>query len=141
MTKQRGLSISDVAAQTGLSTHVLRKYEREGLLLSEVQRDSCGRRIYDPIDVEWLCNCVKLRSCGMPLPEIRRYVCLVKKGPGNERERLTVLQDQRLRLHRKIAELTSALTLLDHKVALYEDHLDRGKTSAPWAEPVHDSDI
>ncbi|MDQ1494354.1 MAG: hypothetical protein QOG69_837, partial [Actinomycetota bacterium] len=52
------LSIGQVAAQTGLSVHSLRLYEREGMFASDVGRDEAGRRVYSRWDVEWLANCV-----------------------------------------------------------------------------------
>lgn len=132
------LGIGEVAARTGLSVHVLRKYEREGLLLSTVRRDAAGRRLYDPVDVDWLQNCARLRESGMPLADIRRYVQLVKGGVGNETSRVDILQQHRARLREQRATIDSALTLIDHKISLYEDHLASGATDAPWAEPIRD---
>ena len=51
------------------------------------RRDAAGRRVFTGEEVEWLKVCTKLRSSGMPLPEIRRYAELVVAGPGNEIER------------------------------------------------------
>lgn len=130
------LNIGEVSGRTGLSTHVLRKYEREGLLLSPVERDSCGRRVYDPIDVDWLQNCVRFRQSGMPLADIRTYVELVKAGDGNETDRMDVLRRHRERLESEISSLISARELVDYKLSLYERHLDSGHRSAPWAEEV-----
>lgn len=130
------LSIGEVSALTGLSDHVLRKYEREGLLLRPVTRDSAGRRLYDPIDVEWLRNCVRFRESGMPLAEIRRYVDLVKQGDGNERGRIGILRQHRVRLQEQRAAIDAALALTDRKIAIYEEHVDSGAPAAPWSETV-----
>ncbi len=134
------LSIGEVAARTGLSVHVLRKYEREGLLLSPVRRDGAGRRLYDPVDVDWLRNCVRLRESDMPLADIRRYVELVKAGNGTERERIAILQRHRTRLQDRRNAIDGALSLINHKIELYEDHVESGATDAPWAEPVRAAD-
>ncbi|MEO6115495.1 MAG: MerR family transcriptional regulator [Pseudolysinimonas sp.] len=40
-----GMSISDMAAETGLSTSTLRYYEQEGLLLAQPDRASGGRPV------------------------------------------------------------------------------------------------
>jgi DNA-binding transcriptional MerR regulator len=134
------LSIGEVAARTGLSVHVLRKYEREGLLLSPVRRDGAGRRLYDPVDVDWLRNCVRFRESDMPLSDIRCYVELVRAGNGTERERVAILQCHRTRLQDRRNAIEGALSLIDHKIALYEDHLESGASDAPWAEPVRVTD-
>jgi DNA-binding transcriptional MerR regulator len=80
-------SIGQVAKRTGLSDHALRFYERQGLLLHPVQRGPDGRRTYSDSDLDWLDLCIKLRSSGMPLADIRRYTELVRRGPGNEQQR------------------------------------------------------
>jgi hypothetical protein len=46
------LTIGQVAERTGLSVHALRFYEREGVLLDPVRRDTGGRRVYSDDDVE-----------------------------------------------------------------------------------------
>ena len=55
------MSISDVAARTGLSTHTLRYYEREGLMFSPVDRASSTHRRYSEDDVNWVVFLTKLR--------------------------------------------------------------------------------
>ena len=137
--KVQGLSISEVSAQTGLSVHVLRKYEKEGLLLSDVRRNLNGQRIYDSVDVDWLLNCAKFRACGMLISEIRQYVRLVKEGVGNERERLMILLRQEVRLREEVQNLNSALRLLEYKISLYREHLQRGDGSPPWNESPRNS--
>lgn len=85
------LSIGEVAERTGLSVHALRFYEREGLLVAPVHRTSGGRRRYASFDVEWLLICVKLRESGMPLTDLKLFAELVRRGPGNEAQRLRLL--------------------------------------------------
>jgi hypothetical protein len=46
------LSIGQVAEHTGLSVHALRFYEREGLLVTPVQRGSDGHRAYSEWDLD-----------------------------------------------------------------------------------------
>jgi DNA-binding transcriptional MerR regulator len=120
-----GLSIGEVAERTGLSVHALRFYERQGLLANAVERRPNGRRVYSEDDVEWLATCVMLRASGMPLRTIRRYVDLVRRGDGNEEDRLAVLRQHKETLTRQIGELTKCLDLISHKVRVYEDRVAR----------------
>jgi DNA-binding transcriptional MerR regulator len=120
------MTIGQVADRTRLSVHTLRFYEQEGILVSSVSRDAGGRRVYGEDDVEWLHLCVILRSSGMPIPDIRRYTELVRTGPGTHEERLELMRGHRARVTEQIAELTRCLELIDFKVAVYEDIVERG---------------
>ena len=129
------LSIGQVAERTGLSVHTLRLYEREGLFASDVRRSSTGRRVYGDWDVEWLANCTKFRASGMPLAVIRRFAEMVREGPGNEAERLTLLREHQGRIAERMAELTACLELINFKVGVYEAHLAQGTADGLWSTP------
>lgn len=114
------LSIGQVAERTGLSVHALRFYEREGLFANPVRRGPTGHRVYSEHDVQWLNLCIILRSTGMPLPEIRRYADLVRKGAGHD-ERLAVLRHHQAQVIAQLGALTESLDLISLKVRAYED--------------------
>ncbi|MFE0788599.1 MerR family transcriptional regulator [Streptomyces sp. alain-838] len=126
------LSIGDVAEQTGLSVHALRFYEREGLLVGPVRRTSGGRRRYRAFDVDWLLICVKLRESGMPLADLKQFAELVRHGPGNEAERLRLLEAHRRRVDAQIQALEECRSVITWKVGVYADHLARGKAEGLW---------
>lgn len=129
------LSIGDVAERTGLSVHALRFYEREGLMLSHhVPRGAGGHRRFTAMDVKWLVLCIKLRASGMPLARIRRYAELVRQGPGNEQERLDLLQEQQARVEQQLAELKECHRIITRKVGIYQQHLADGTTQDLWSD-------
>ncbi|MFC3832748.1 MULTISPECIES: MerR family transcriptional regulator [Deinococcus] len=128
-----GLTIGEVARQTGLSVHTLRLYEREGLLTGAVTRDAAGRRIYRDWDVEWLLNCTKFRASGMPLATIRRLAGLVGEGSGNEAERLALLREHQQAVLARMADLQACLELISHKVEVYEAHVAQGTVGGVWS--------
>lgn len=130
--KDGSLSIGQVAQRTGLSVHTLRLYERQGLLASDVQRDTSRRRVYAEGDVEWLVNCVKFRASGMPLATISRLAQLVREGSGNEVERLELLREHRHHIMEQRAQLRDCLELINAKVASYEQHLAADAVGDPW---------
>ena len=121
-----------MALRTGLSVYTLRLYERKGLLAGEVRRDQSGRRAYSAWDVEWLANCVRFRSSGMPLAAISRLAQLVREGGGNEAERLQLLRAHQRGIARQLAQLRDCLDLINAKVASYEQHLSTGAPGDPW---------
>ncbi|MFF7250195.1 MerR family transcriptional regulator [Embleya sp. NPDC008237] len=126
------LSIGEVAERTGLSVHALRFYEREGLLVGPVQRTSGGRRRYTSLDVEWLLICVKLRESGMPLVDLKHFAELVRRGPGNEAERLQLLDAHRQRVDAQIQALEECRSVIAWKVGVYAEHLARGEADGLW---------
>lgn len=128
------LSIGEVSARTGLSTHTLRFYEQEGLFVDAVRRDAAGRRTFTEHEVGWLRVCAKLRSSGMSLPDIRRYAELVREGPGNEAERFDILRQHEAKVRQQVADLQEALAVIRAKVSLYADHLAAGSADALWRD-------
>src|SRR5215470_9897276 len=90
-----GVTIAEAARLTGVSAHTLRYYERAGLVITAVDRTSGGRRRYRELDLKWILICTKLRATGMPIRGIRRYAELVAAGPGNEAQRLALLEAHR----------------------------------------------
>ncbi|MFG3250341.1 MerR family transcriptional regulator [Streptomyces sp. NPDC048187] len=129
---QRSLSIGEVAERTGLSVHALRFYEREGLLVGPVRRTSGGRRRYTSVDVDWLLICVKLRESGMPLADLKHFAELVRHGPGNEAERLGLLDAHRQRVDAQIQALEECRSVIAWKVGVYAEHLARGEAGGLW---------
>lgn len=113
------LTIAEAAARTGLSVHTLRYYERDGLLLREVDRSPTGHRRYCEDDISWITLITCLRATGMPIRDVSRYAQLVREGAGNERERLELLQTHRLAVLAQLAQVTEHLSAIDAKVEAY----------------------
>jgi DNA-binding transcriptional MerR regulator len=128
-----GVTIAEAARRTGVSVHTLRYYERAGLVISAVDRTSGGRRRYRELDLKWVVICTKLRATGMPIRGIRRYAELVAAGPGNEAERLALLEAHRADVRARLAEIQENLTLIDHKIDVYRGSLAAGDADQLWA--------
>ena len=128
-----GLTIADAARRTGVSAHTLRYYERAGLVVTQVDRTSGGRRRYRKPDLDWIKVCTKLRATGMPIKTIRRYADLVAAGRGNEPERLALLEEHRADVLARLAELQENLALIDRKIGVYRGRLEAGDADGLWA--------
>lgn len=128
-----GLTIADAAHRTGVSAHTLRYYERAGLVVTQVDRTTGGRRRYRQLDLDWIKICTKLRATGMPIKAIRRYADLVAAGRGNEPERLALLEEHREDVLAKLAELEENLKLIDRKIGVYRGRLAAGDADGLWA--------
>lgn len=114
------LTIAEAADATGLTTHTLRYYERDGLMLAAVDRSASGHRRYSERDLSWIQLITRLRATGMPIRDVRRYAALVRAGDGNEAERLALLTAHRARVETQLAEVTGHLRAIDHKIGIYE---------------------
>lgn len=112
-----GHGIAEVAERTGLTPHTLRYYERIGLV--RVPRDAAGHRRYGDVELGRLSFVSKLRSTAMPMRDLQRYFRLVDAGPGNEAERLEILERHRDGVVVRLAELQAALDAVQFKIAVY----------------------
>jgi DNA-binding transcriptional MerR regulator len=138
---QAGLSIAEAARRTGVSVHTLRYYERAGLVITTVDRTASGRRRYRQLDLDWIHICTRLRATGMPIRTIRRYAQLVAAGPGNEKERLALMEAHRAEVIAKLAQLQESLQLIDHKIDVYRGRLAAGDADQLWAPNRQAGDI
>ncbi|WP_405494927.1 MerR family transcriptional regulator [Nocardia sp. NBC_00511] len=128
-----GISIAEAAERSGVSVHTLRYYERAGLVITTIDRNHAGRRRYRQVDLDWICMCTRLRATGMPIKTIRRYAELVAAGHGNERDRLALMEEHRLEVLAKMAELQDNLALIDRKIGVYRGRLEAGDADLLWA--------
>ncbi|HEX3678512.1 MAG TPA: MerR family transcriptional regulator [Galbitalea sp.] len=113
------LSISEAAERTGLSTHTLRYYEREGLMLGGVGRASSTHRRYSDADISWVEFLTKLRSTSMPIVKVREYVDLVRQGDVSTPARLALLLAHRKSVIAQLDEMSKSLAAIDYKIATY----------------------
>ncbi|MGL4744749.1 MAG: MerR family transcriptional regulator [Dermatophilaceae bacterium] len=118
-----GLSITEVAAETGLSPATLRYYERDGLVVRPVPRSRSGHRRYGPEDLRWLRLLVRQRATGMSIGDLRGYAAMVRGGRGNEPDRLELLRAHRRRVLDQLADVTACLEAIDTKIGDYEEML------------------
>lgn len=132
---ERGVSIAEAARRTGLTVYTLRYYERSGMMPIPPGRTSGGSRRYHAAELEWIRVCTKLRATGMSTERIRRYVELVREGPGNERQRLELFEAHRVEVLARLASVTENLELIDNKIAAYRRWIADGSTDARWWTP------
>ncbi len=119
----RTYTVGEVSAQTGLSAHTLRWYEQVGLL-DPVDRDAAGRRRYGDDDLGRLSFLMKLRSTGMPVRDMVRFVELSRGGDEHAAEKLRILTDHRERVRTQIQALQEDLKTIEYKIDLYSEVVD-----------------
>jgi DNA-binding transcriptional MerR regulator len=127
-TSQR--TIQHVSAETGLSADTLRYYERVGVLPG-IARSGGGKRLFSDNDLGWIKLVQCLRATGMSIEQLHAYAELMQQGDSTAPERLRMLQDHRQRIVADIAELQTALELVDRKIDGYSDLLATGLRGDP----------
>jgi DNA-binding transcriptional MerR regulator len=120
LTSMSPLTIAEVAERTGTSVHTLRYYERIGLI-RPVSRARSGHRRYAPEDVQLIEFLRKIRATGMPIRRMLVYAELMRRGEPTFGERRALLEEHRVDVARKLAELTQHLDMIDRKVRMYSE--------------------
>ena len=100
------LSIGQMAARTGLETHVLRHWESVGLL--RPRRDGADRRRYTRDDLVRIAVIQRSKAAGMSLDQI--VVLLDADAPGRHR----VLEQHVADLDRRMAEMQRSREMTLH---------------------------
>lgn len=114
------MTIAEVSRKYELSADTLRYYERIGLIPT-VGRTESGIRNYTDADCQWIELAKCMRSAGVQIDALVRYVALFQQGEDTFEERKQILIDQRERLKEHIADMQAALDRLNHKIARYEN--------------------
>ena len=124
-------TVCEVAKRLELSPPTLRFYAKEGLL-TFVDRDQNGNRIFKEEDFERLFMIASLKRAGMTIKQMRQFTELCDVGDSTIPQRLQMIKDQREAVEEQITELQDALDVLKYKTWLYEVALEAGTTA------VHD---
>jgi DNA-binding transcriptional MerR regulator len=104
------ISISRLAALTGVTARALRHYEEVGLI--RPGRDAHGVRVFDRHECEVASLIVMLRRCDVPLNEVRRVLGAAEGGEREARLR-QALRRKEVDLARKLETVRSALSAAD----------------------------
>jgi DNA-binding transcriptional MerR regulator len=123
-------TIQDAAAETGVSRDTLRYYERIGILPG-ISRSKSGHRRFSDDDMGWIKLVQCLRATGMPIEDLHAYAELAQQGDATAPERLRILKEHRRRIKEDMAELATALELVERKIAGYDEVLARGLSVEP----------
>jgi len=118
-------SIGQVSLKTGLTTHTLRYYEKEGLL-PFIHKTSSGLRLFSDNDLGWLSMIRCLKETGMPLKEIKQYIDWFREGDATLPQRLEMFKRQKKNVEEQIGKMQLYLQRIDYKTRLYEEAVRLG---------------
>jgi DNA-binding transcriptional MerR regulator len=129
---EAGLSIREVAARTGITTHTLRYYERIGLV-QPVARAKSGHRRYGEGDLRWLELVKKLHATDMPIRRMLEYARLVRRGESTVAARRALLDAHRQDVEERLGRMRESLGAIKRKIAYYDRALMPGVEVAAGA--------
>lgn len=122
-----GYTVKQVSEKTHLNAHVLRYYEKEGLL-PHVKRSASGYRHYSEDDLEWLGLICCLKNTGMSIKQIRDFVELSTKGEATFKQRCDMLIEHKKNVEVQIQELYRHLEKVSHKIAYFTKQFEEHKS-------------
>ena len=118
------ITIQEVANNFDLSKDTLRYYEKEGLI-GPVKKNKSGIREYTENDLNRIEFIKCMRSAGISIEVLKKYVDLYDEGESTKLERQQLLEEEQKKLEEKIKTMTDALEKLKFKIELYKtDKLD-----------------
>ena len=82
-------------------------------------------------DMGWIKLVQCLRATGMPIKDLHAYAELVQQGDATAPERLRILKEHRRRIQEDMAELATALELVERKITGHDEVLARGLNVNP----------
>ncbi|MEI3376275.1 MAG: MerR family transcriptional regulator [Coriobacteriales bacterium] len=117
-------SIGEVSKMTGLSPSTLRFYDKEGLLPGLGRQG--GKRVFGDDHVRSLRVIECLKSSGLEIRDIRKFMELTTKGSASYAQRKTLMEEQRAKTLEQIDEMQQTLAVLEYKCWYYDEALSRG---------------
>ncbi|WP_242555204.1 MerR family transcriptional regulator [Bacillus cereus] len=112
-------TIRDISVKTGLSKAPLRYYEKEGLF-PFVKSDCHGSRLYNDENVEWIKYILVLRSTGMSISQIKKYVELYHQGNHTIQERKQLIANHKKHTEDEMIGKCGYFKKINYQLTLYD---------------------
>ncbi|WP_299447327.1 MerR family transcriptional regulator [uncultured Phascolarctobacterium sp.] len=122
------MTIKEVSEKYNISADTLRYYERVGMIPA-VRRTSGGIRNYGEEECGWIELEICMRSAGLTIDTMIKYVQLYQQGDATIKTRLDLLIDQKAKLVEQQKKITQTLQVLDYKIGRYQIALASGHLS------------
>ena len=122
---QNGLTISRLAARTGVHLETIRYYERIGLM-PEPERNKAGHRRYESAHEDRLSFILRARQLGFGLENVRSLLDLASTGQRSC-ERARAIAQQRLE---EVRMMVTELTQLEATLSVLVQECGSGASSS-----------
>ncbi len=112
-------TVKQMAEMMGLTAYAVRYYDNAGLI-PEVGRSGGNSRLFSDYNLAWLKIVHCLRSTGLPIAEVRRYIQMCREGDSTIPERAALIAEQERKLRAQLDELNRQMEILQYKKRYYE---------------------
>ena len=119
------MTIKQVSERYNITADTLRYYERVGMI-PPVHRSSSGIRDYTNDDLKWVELAICMRSAGLPVEAMIKYVNLCHLGDETIEQRLQLLNNQLLVLLDQRKQIDETIERLKNKISVYENAVKTG---------------
>lgn len=121
-------TIRQVAEKMGVTVPTLRYYDKEGLM-PFVDKKPDGTRVFKDEDFKGLEVITCMKSSGMPIKDIKRYMDLCKEGDSTLQKRLEIFFERKEAVQEQLNELNKVMETIKHKIWYYETAIEAGTES------------
>ena len=113
-------TVKELAEKMGLSPYAVRYYDNAGLI-PEVRRSPGNIRLFSDYNLGWLKLVHCLRSTGLPVSEVRRYIRMCQEGDVTIPQRAALIVEQGRKLKAQLAVLRQQMEILEYKRKYYKE--------------------
>lgn len=117
------MKVSEVSKKYDISADTLRYYEKIGLI-KNVPRNKSGIRDYDENALKRIEFIKCMRSVGVEIEILIKYMNLLEQGKKTVLERKNLLSEQKNKSLEKQKSISSTLDRLDYKISLYDEIIE-----------------
>lgn len=117
------MKVSEVSKKYDISADTLRYYEKIGLI-KNVPRNKSRIRDYDENALKKIEFIKCMRSAGVEIEILIKYMNLLEQGKKTVLERKNLLSEQKNKLLEKQKSISSTLDRLDYKISLYDEIIE-----------------
>ena len=118
-------TVKEVADRLGMTAYTVRYYDNAGLI-PEVGRSDGNIRLFSDRNLAWLKLIHCLRTTGLPITEVRRYIGMCLEGEKTIPARAELIFKQEKVLREQLDNLKRQMEVLEYKKHYYEELLAGG---------------
>ena len=118
-------TIKQVADRMGVKVSTLRYYDKEGLL-PFIEKNKNGIRIFKDEDLRNLDIIFCMKSSGMPIKDIKRYMDMCLEGDSTLEDRLDIFLKRQEVVKSQMDELNKIMEVIEQKILYYKKAIELG---------------
>ena len=134
------MNIKEASERTGVSSAAIRYYEKESLI-PPIDRTEVGNRDIDARILRRIRFVTQMRSAGMSIESLRRYIQLFDAQEDNTKEQKAILTKQLTVMEEKRDDLQAAIDHLNYKLNHYDDHMVTTENELRELERQHQAKV